>query len=270
MEYGFVDCHCHISAQEFEQDLEEVIQRAKQAGVKTLVAVTEEAGEFDRVLHLQKCYGDLIAPCFGVHPIQSGGGPDKRSVKLQDLEAALPLFYKHKEELVAIGEIGLDFTPWVTPTEDDRDEQIQVFIKQLQISRELHLPVNVHSRSAAKVTIETMREQGITQALLHNFAGKLSVAFDAVEAGYFLSFPPAVCTNPHKVKLIKQIPLEHICLETDAPALGLNKYERNEPCNISLVCQYIAQVKGISTETVQYVTTQNALRLFTKINQHCT
>lgn len=268
MEYGFVDCHCHVSAQEFEQDLEEVIQRAKQAGVKTLVAVTEEAGEFDRVLHLQKCYGGLIAPCFGVHPLQRDGGPDKRSVKLQDLEAALPHFYKHREELAAIGEIGLDFTPWFTPTDKDRDEQMKVFVKQLQVAKELDLPVNVHSRSAAKVTIATMREQSITKGLLHNFAGKLSVAFDAVKAGYFLSFPPAVCTNPQKVKLIKQIPLEHICLETDSPSLGLNKHERNEPCNISLVCQYIAQVKGVSTDTVQYVTTQNAHRLFTKLNQH--
>lgn len=267
MEGVFVDCHCHISAREFEQDLDDVIQRATQAGVKTLVAVTEEQGEFDRVLQLQKSYGGLIAPCFGVHPLQSDGGLDKRSVQPQDLEAALPYFYKHREELVAVGEIGLDFTPWFAPSEQERDDQMKVFIQQLGVAKELGLPVNVHSRSAAKVTIFTMREQGITGALLHNFAGKLSVAFDGVKAGYFFSFPPAVCTNPQKVKLIKQLPLEHICLETDSPALGLNKHERNEPCNISLVCQYIAQIKGLSTETVQFVTSQNAQRLFTRIIQ---
>lgn len=268
MEYGFVDCHCHISAREFEQDLDEVIKRATQAGVKTLVAVTEDAGEFERVLQLHKCYGALVAPCFGVHPLQSDGGSDKRSVKPQDLEPALPLFYKHREELVAVGEIGLDFTPWCAPTEQERDDQMNVFVKQLHVAKELDLPVNVHSRSAAKVTVTTMREEGISRALLHNFAGKLSVAFDGVKAGYFFSFPPAVCTNPQKVNLIKQIPLEHICLETDSPALGLNKHERNEPCNIGLVCQYIAQIKGLSSDTVQFVTAQNAHRLFTNIAQH--
>uniref|UniRef100_A0A8C6TUE7 TatD DNase domain containing 3 n=1 Tax=Neogobius melanostomus TaxID=47308 RepID=A0A8C6TUE7_9GOBI len=263
----FIDCHCHISAREFEQDLDDVIQRTTQAGVKTLVAVTEGQGEFDRVLQLQKSYGALIAPCFGVHPLQRDEGPDKRSVKPQDLEAALPYFYKHREELVAVGEIGLDFTPWFAPSEQERDDQMKVFVQQLGVAKELGLPVNVHSRSAAHVAISTMREQSITGALLHNFAGKLSVAFDGVKAGYFFSFPPAVCTNPQKVKLIKQLPLEHICLETDSPALGLNKHERNEPCNISLVCQYIAQIKGLSTEMVQFVTTQNAQRLFTKISQ---
>ncbi|XP_053193430.1 putative deoxyribonuclease tatdn3, partial [Scomber japonicus] len=266
MDYGFVDCHCHVSACEFEEDLEDVIQRARQVGVETLVAVTEEVGEFNRVLQLQDRYPDLVAPCLGVHPLQAGGGAgggaEQRSVKLQDLDAALPMFYKHRERLVAIGEIGLDFTPWFAPTEQDRDDQMSVFIKQLNVAKELDLPVNVHSRSAAKVTIATMREQGISRALLHNFAGKPSVALEGVKAGYFFSFPPAVCRNQQRDKLIKQIPLEHICLETDSPALGLDKHVRNEPSNIVLCCQRIADIKGLSPQTVQLVTAQNAYRLF--------
>ncbi|XP_018538467.1 putative deoxyribonuclease tatdn3 isoform X1 [Lates calcarifer] len=264
MDSGFVDCHCHISAREFEEDLEVVIQRTREAGVKTLVAVTEEVGEFNRVLQLQHRYPDLVAPCFGIHPLQGGGGPEQRSVKPQDLDAALPLFYKHRERLVAIGEIGLDFTPWCAPTQQDRDDQSTVFIKQLNVAKELDLPVNVHSRSAARVTIETLRERGISRALLHNFAGKPSVALEGVKAGYLFSFPPAVCRNQQRDKLIKQLPLEHICLETDSPALGLDKHVRNEPANIALSCRYIADVKGLSPQTVQLVTAQNARRLFPK------
>ncbi|XP_040920691.1 putative deoxyribonuclease tatdn3 [Toxotes jaculatrix] len=268
MECGFVDCHCHISACEFEEDLEDVIQRTREAGVKTLVAVTEEVTEFNRVLQLQERYPDLVAPCFGIHPLQGGGGPEPRSVTPQDLDAALPLFYKHREHLVAIGEIGLDFTPWCAPTQQDRDDQMTVFIKQLNVAKELDLPVNVHSRSAAKVTIETMREQGISRALLHNFAGKPSVALEGVKAGYHFSFPPAVCRNQQRDKLIRQVPLEHICLETDSPALGLNQHVRNEPANIILSCQYIADVKGLSPQTVQLVTAQNAYRLFPRADRH--
>ncbi|KAA8582911.1 hypothetical protein FQN60_015457 [Etheostoma spectabile] len=83
MENGFVDCHCHISAREFAEDLEDVIQRTREAGVKTLVAVTEEVSEFDRVLQLQERYPDLVAPCFGIHPLQGDEGPAQRSVKPQ-------------------------------------------------------------------------------------------------------------------------------------------------------------------------------------------
>ncbi|XP_063324637.1 putative deoxyribonuclease tatdn3, partial [Pelmatolapia mariae] len=104
MENGFVDCHCHISAHEFEEDFEDVILRTREAGVKTLVAVTEEVGEFARVLQLQESYPDLVAPCFGIHPLQAAEGPQQRSVKPQDLDVALPHFYNHKERLVAVGE----------------------------------------------------------------------------------------------------------------------------------------------------------------------
>ncbi|CAJ1077661.1 putative deoxyribonuclease tatdn3 [Xyrichtys novacula] len=268
MEYGLVDCHCHISAAEFEEDVDEVIQRSREAGVQALVSVTEGFEEFSRVLELQSRFPDLVAPCFGVHPLQVSGGSDQHSVKCQDLDSALPLFYKHRERLVAVGEIGLDFTPWCAPTQQDKDDQMEVFIRQLSIAKEFDLPVNVHSRSAAKVTISIMQDQGITRALLHNFAGKPSVAMEGVKAGYFFSFPPAVCRKRERDKLIRQIPLEHICLETDSPALGPEKHVRNEPCNILLSCRHIAEIKGVSPETVQLVTTQNAFRLFPKAVAH--
>lgn len=264
MARGFIDCHCHMSANEFTQDLDDVILRAKKAGVKALVAVTEGAGEFEKVIQLSKVYPGFVFPCFGIHPLQ-GSGQDLHSVKIQDLEPSLTLFQKYRDDIVAVGEIGLDFTPWFVQTTQERDEQIKVFIKQLEISKELDLPVNVHSRSAAKVTITTMKEQGIRQALLHNFAGKPSVAMEGVQAGFCFSFPPAVVRTEQRAKLIKQIPLERICLETDSPALGLDKDVRNEPQNIMIGCEYIAKLKGVSLDRVMEVTTQNAFRLFPKL-----
>ncbi|KAA0708414.1 putative deoxyribonuclease tatdn3 [Triplophysa tibetana] len=246
------------------QDLDDVILRAKKGGLKALVAVTEGGREFEKVINLSKVYPGFVFPCFGIHPLQ-GSAQDLHSVKIQDLEPFLPLFQKYKDDIVAVGEIGLDFTPWYAKTTQERDEQIEVFKKQLEISKELHLPVNVHSRSAAKVTIATMKEQGIRQALLHNFAGRPSVAMEGVHAGFCFSFPPAVTRNEQRAKLIKQIPLEHLCLETDSPALGSDKHVRNEPQNIILCCEYIAKVKGVSADRVMEVTTRNAFRLFTKL-----
>ncbi|XP_073485077.1 putative deoxyribonuclease tatdn3-A [Aquarana catesbeiana] len=125
---------------------------------------------------------------------------------------------------------------------------------------------NVHSRSAGRQTIAFLKEQGIEKALLHNFAGRPSAALEGVKAGYFFSFPPAVTKNNQREKLIRQIPMENICLETDSPALGPNREERNVPWNIQIPCEYIARVKSLSPETVCEATAQNALRLFYKMN----
>ncbi|XP_049336444.1 putative deoxyribonuclease tatdn3 isoform X2 [Astyanax mexicanus] len=254
MDEPLVDCHCHLSANEFLQ-----------AGVKALIAVTEGASEFESVIQLSKAYQGLIFPCFGIHPLQ-GCQQDLHSVRIQDLEPVLPLFQVFRGDLVAVGEIGLDFTPWYAPTVQERNEQLTVFKKQLEVSKELDLPVNVHSRSAAKVTMTTMKEQGIRHALLHNFAGRPSVAMEGLQAGYYFSFPPAVSRNDQRDKLIKQIPLERICLETDSPALGPEKQVRNEPKNITISLEHIAKVKGISTEIVAEITTKNALCLFSRLN----
>uniref|UniRef100_A0A8C4SRI4 TatD DNase domain containing 3 n=3 Tax=Erpetoichthys calabaricus TaxID=27687 RepID=A0A8C4SRI4_ERPCA len=265
---GYVDCHCHISAEEFREDFDDVIERAKAAKVKALISVTEQAGEFEKMIHLHQRYPSYVAPCFGIHPIQRVSATNQRSVTMQDLEPALPLFQKYRCELVAVGEIGLDFTPWLVHHEEDQDEQLKVFVKQLEISRHLELPVNVHSRSAASKTIRVLKEHGIQHALLHNFAGRPSVALEGVQAGYYFSFPPAVARNDQRFKLLKQIPLEHICLETDAPALGLDREERNEPKNIMVSCDFIARIKGVPADRVLEATTYNAMKLFPKIKNY--
>ncbi|KAG8584365.1 hypothetical protein GDO81_008799 [Engystomops pustulosus] len=261
---GYVDCHCHMTAEEFSQDIADILERSRKGGVQALVSVTEHAGELESLLHLSERYPHYIMPCFGVHPIQSKAD-GYRSVTLQDLEAALQQFEKIKDHLVGIGEIGLDFTPWFTPTAKEREEQLKVFQVQLDVAKQMDLPVNVHSRSAGRQTIAFLKEQGADKVLLHNFAGRPSAALEGVQVGYFFSFPPAVANNDQREKLIRQIPLENICLETDSPALGPIRQERNIPSNIFISCEYIARVKGLSPDKVCEVTAHNAFRLFPKM-----
>ncbi|XP_044147891.1 putative deoxyribonuclease tatdn3-A isoform X2 [Bufo gargarizans] len=234
---GYVDCHCHMTADEFAQDTADILERSRKAGVQALVSVTEHAGELESLLRLSERYPNYVMPCFGVHPIQSKA-EGYRSVTLQDLEPALEKFEKYKDHLVGIGEIGLDFTPWLTPTAKEREEQLKVFQMQLDIAKQLDLPVNVHSRSAGRQTMAFLKEQGAQKVLLHNFAGRPSVALEGAQAGYFFSFPPAVANNDQ---------------------------ERNIPANIFIPCEYIARVKGLSSEKVCEVTAHNAFRLFPKI-----
>ncbi|XP_009439721.1 putative deoxyribonuclease TATDN3 isoform X4 [Pan paniscus] len=248
---GLVDCHCHLSAPDFDRDLDDVLEKAKKANVVALVAVAEHSGEFEKIMQLSERYNGFVLPCLGVHPVQGLSPEDQRSVTLK---------------------VGLDFSPRFAGTGEQKEEQRQVLIRQIQLAKRLNLPVNVHSRSAGRPTINLLQEQGAEKVLLHAFDGRPSVAMEGVRAGYFFSIPPSIIRSGQllslfskKQKLVKQLPLTSICLETDSPALGPEKQVRNEPWNISISAEYIAQVKGISVEEVIEVTTQNALKLFPKL-----
>ncbi|XP_066467820.1 putative deoxyribonuclease TATDN3 isoform X1 [Tiliqua scincoides] len=261
---GAVDCHCHLAAPEFQGDIEGVLEDAKKAKVLALVVVAEHLGDFEKIIQLSERYPGFVYPCLGVHPVQSILGGHECSVTLKDLDEALPLIDLYKDCLLAIGEVGLDFTPRFASTEEQKGEQRQVLIKQIQLAKQLDLPLNVHSRSAGRPTINLLKEQGAERVLLHAFDGKPSVAMEGVKAGYFFSIPPSIIRSEQQ-KLVKQLPLDHICLETDSPALGPEKQVRNEPKNIFIAAEYIAKIKGVSVEKVLDVTTQNALRLFPKL-----
>nr|XP_008124033.1 PREDICTED: putative deoxyribonuclease TATDN3 isoform X2 [Anolis carolinensis] len=261
---GAVDCHCHLAAPEFEGDIECVLEEARKSKLLALVAVAEHSGDFEKIIHLSERYSGFVFGCLGIHPIQSSPTGQERSVTLQDLDEALPLIELYKDHLLAIGEVGLDFTPRIASTEEQKEGQRQVLIKQIQLAKQLDLPLNVHSRSAGRPTINLLKEQGAEKVLLHAFDGKPSVAIAGVQAGYFFSIPPSIIRSEQQ-KLVKQLPLESICLETDSPALGPEKQVRNEPKNIFIAAEYIAKIKGISVEDVLHKTTQNALKVFPKL-----
>ncbi|KAM9196146.1 putative deoxyribonuclease TATDN3 isoform 3-T3 [Mergus octosetaceus] len=261
---GPVDCHCHLAAPCFQPDVAAVVRAAEEAAVAALVVVAEQAAEFRRVMELSERFSGFVVPCLGVHPIQEVSPEEQRSVTVKDLEAALPLIELYKDKLVAIGEVGLDFTPRFASMDEQKEEQRQVLIKQVELARRLDLPLNVHSRSAGRPTINLLKEQGASKVLLHAFDGKPSVAMEGVKAGYYFSIPPSIIRSEQQ-KLVKLLPLESICLETDSPALGPEKQVRNEPKNIYIAAEYIAKIKGIPVEEVIEVTTQNALKVFPKL-----
>ncbi|MEE6520192.1 hypothetical protein FKM82_018012 [Ascaphus truei] len=264
---SLVDCHCHLSAPEFNDDIDSVLSEAKKVGLLALVAVAEYSGEFEKIIQFCKGHQGFVFPCLGVHPVQGIAPEQQRSATVKDLEDALPLIELYKDELVAIGEVGLDFSPRIASTDDQKEEQRQVFIRQIELAKCLDLPLNVHSRSAGRPTIELLKEQGAEKVLLHAFDGRPSVAMEGVKAGYYFSIPPSIIRSEQMQNLVKKLPLENLCLETDSPALGPVKQVRNEPKNILVSAEYIATLKAISLGEVIEVTTKNAFTLFPRLLQ---
>ncbi|EHA99711.1 Putative deoxyribonuclease TATDN3, partial [Heterocephalus glaber] len=199
-------------------DLDDVLEKAKKANIVALVAVAEHSREFEKTIQLSERYSGFILPCLGVHPVQGLSPEDQRSVTLKVTVMKITEF---KASLGCI--VGLDFSPRFAGTDEQKEEQRQVLIRQIQLAKRLNLPLNVHSRSAGRPTISLLREQDADRVLLHAFDGRPSVAMEGVRAGYFFSIPPSIIRSGQKQKLVKQLPLTSICLETDSPALGPEK-----------------------------------------------
>lgn len=265
-----IDCHCHISAGEFDHDQDHVLEEAENAGVRVVVAVAESFKDFESVIGLaeRRSKGNLIvAPCLGVHPVQSGEDGSQRSACRADLELALPEIRKQNGTLIGIGEVGLDFQPRIAPTSVEKENQREVLRAQIELAEELHLPLNVHSRSAGKPTVDFLKECNAKNVVLHAFDGRPAIVRQGVEAGFFFSVPPSIVRSEQKQKLVSIVPLDQLLLETDSPALGPEKQVRNEPANLRISAEEVARIKGLTVDEVRATTTRNALRLFSRLAQ---
>ncbi|KAK6181196.1 hypothetical protein SNE40_009107 [Patella caerulea] len=263
VQYEVVDVHSHLTDNDFEKDISDVISAAQKSGVKAALVVSIGKDDFPKVIELNKRFPDFVVPCLGIHPVQ-GHGDNQRSVTLQDFEGVVESIEEHKEILAGIGEVGLDFSPRFVKSDGSKDEQRQVLTKQIEIAVRLGLPINVHSRSAGRPTITLLKELGVKRAHLHAFDGRPSVAMEGVREGYYFSIPPSIIRSEQQ-KLVTQIPLDNLLLETDSPALGPVKQERNVPANLDIVVDYIAKIKKVDPSEVRRITTQNAVKLYHKL-----
>jgi TatD DNase family protein len=248
--HKLIDTHAHICDSSFDPDREDVLKNAEAAGVAAVISVGENISDAYRNLNLAAKY-PIIKPAAGLYPtILDPSGADEMQAFLQ----------KKCTKLVAIGEVGLDY--WMIKTESDRELQKTIFKGFIKLAKELHLPLNVHSRSAGRHAVALLLECDAAKVQMHAFDGKASTALPALEAGYFFSIPPSVIRSRQKQKLVKNLPLTNLLVETDSPVLGPEPKKRNVPANVAVSIKAIAELKNIDENEVIENVSENTIRLY--------
>lgn len=245
------DTHAHLCDGSFTADLSAVIERARAAGVERILAVGEDLSDARRNLEIAARFPDIVRPAAGLFPTHLDRG------QAHELEGWIR---KHRERLAAVGEVGLDY--WKVQGESERETQREIFAGFVNLALEIDRPLNVHSRSAGRATLELLIERGARRVQMHAFDGRASKAMPGVEAGFFFSVPPSVARSAQKQKLVRQLPLSCLLLETDSPVLAAVAGDRNEPCHVVQSLAALAELKDLHLDEVRETVADNSRRLY--------
>lgn len=251
-----IDTHVHLNADQYEEDVDEVIRRALDAGVGKMVVVGFDRPTIRRALELAETY-PFIYLVIGWHPVDAVDCTEEDLQWIEEIAADHP-------KVVGIGETGLDYHWDKSP----KDVQQELFRRQIALAKKLKLPVIIHNRDATGDVVRILKEEHAaeTGGIMHCFSGSPETAKECVEMNFMISLGgPVTFKNARQPKEVaKEIPLEHLLVETDAPYLAPHPYrgKRNEPSYVRLVAEQIAQLKEIPFEEVARKTTENALKIF--------
>jgi TatD DNase family protein len=249
------DTHAHLNADQYNEDLEEVMERAREAGVSNIVVVGFDTLTIKRAIELADAH-DFIYACVGWHPVDAIDMTEKELAWIEEL-ASHP-------KVVALGEMGLDYHWDKSP----HDIQKEVFRKQIRLAKKVKLPIVIHNRDATADIIEILKEEdaGEVGGIMHCYSGSVEVAKQCLEMNFYISLGgPVTFKNAKKPKEVAlEIPLDKLLIETDCPYLTPHPYrgQRNEPSYVKLVAEQIAEIKGLTLEEIALATSDNAKRIF--------
>jgi TatD DNase family protein len=249
------DTHAHINALQFDEDREQVIQRALDEGVENIVVVGFDNETIDGAMELAEKYPFIYA-AVGWHPVDAIDMTNEDLKRIERL-AAHP-------KVVAIGEMGLDYHWDKSP----KDVQQEVFRKQIQLAKKVKLPIIIHNRDATNDVVTILEEENAAEVggIMHCYSGSLETAEQCMKMNFYISFGgPVTFKNAKQPKEVAtKIPLDKLLIETDCPYLSPHPYrgKRNEPAYVKYIAEQIAQLKEISYDELAEQTTANAKKLF--------
>ncbi len=251
----FIDTHVHLNADQYDEDLQEVIDRAIEANVEKMVVIGFDKKTIERAMQLVEDY-DFIYAVIGWHPVDAVDCTDEYLNWIEELA-------KHPK-VVGIGETGLDYYWDKSP----KDVQQYWFRKQIQLAKKLELPIIIHNRDATGDVVQILKEEDAASVggIMHCFGGSVETARECINMNFMISLGgPVTFKNARQPKEVAaEIPLEHLLIETDAPYLAPHPFrgKRNEPAFVTLVAEEIARLKELPVEEVANKTTENAKRFF--------
>lgn len=250
-----IDTHVHL--EEIEQ-LEEVLLEAKHSGVTGIIAVGSNYASSKRVMELSKEVEILrIYPALGIHPTE---------IELDDIEAAMRFIEENISQIIAIGEVGLDY--WhksIKKTHHAIEIQHKVFELQLDLAKRYSKPVIIHSRGAWQECYEITKAKGIERAVFHWYSGPLEILEKIIQAGYFISATPALEYSPLHRAAIEKAPLDNILVETDSPVRynpATDKAYTARPKDVIKTLMHLSVIKQMGLNEASNITARNAKRLF--------
>lgn len=257
MRTDIFETHAHYDDEAFDQDRELLLESMEQQGIGTVVNVCASIGQFGRTVALTEKY-PFVYGAVGVHPDDADKMTEETLREIREIS--------HLEKIIAIGEIGLDY--YWHKEECEHKRQQEMFRAQMDIAREEKLPFMIHSREAAKDTLDIVREYmkgGMYGGIIHCFSYGKEMAEEYLKMGLYLGIGGVVTfKNARKLKgVVEYAPLDQLVLETDSPYLSPepNRGKRNSSLNLPYVAQAIAEIKGVTPEQVIRITRENAEKL---------
>ena len=251
-----IDTHVHLNDEQYDEDLEEVIDRAREAGVDRMFVVGFDTPTIERAMKLIDQY-DFLYAIIGWHPVDAIDYTEECEQWIEELS-------KHPK-VIGIGEMGLDYHWDKSP----KDVQQDLFRKQIALAKRVQLPIIIHNREATQDCVDILKEEHAEEVggIMHSFSGSPEIADEVInKLNFYVSLGgPVTFKNAKQPKEVaKHVPFDKLLVETDAPFLSPHPYrgKRNEPERVTLVAEQIAELRGVSYDEVCRQTTENAERLF--------
>ena len=252
-----IDVHCHLEQPHYQEDRDEIIEKCRKE-LNAVITSCAHPKDFELTLQLTQKFKGFVFCSMGLHPEYI------KDIDERELEEYLRMIKQSKDKIVSIGEIGLDY--FMIKEEKWQEKQRELFSRMLVLAKEIKKPVTIHIRDAFEDAIRILEDSNLQKIHLHMFGGRKFLR-RVLENGWMISENTIILRSKNYKKIVRDTPHERIMLETDSPWLSPLQLiqgikSRNDPTSVRIVAEKIAEIKKVSFEEVDEITTQNAIRFF--------
>jgi len=246
-----IDVHCHLEQPDYKKDRDQVIEKCKKH-LKAVITCCTNPNDFDLTMQMLEKHKNFVFATLSIHPIHI------EEVNEKQKDEFLDLIVQNKDRIVGVGETGLDY--YYYKDNKWQQKQKELFVELISLAKELKKPIVVHSRDATEDAVKILEQEDAKQVLMHLF-GTRHLLTRILENNWFISIGPIAQRSKKHKKIIRDTPLENIFLETDSPWFG-PEGKRNDPTAVLGVAKRIAEVKKLTLDEVDRITTDNAIKFF--------